>query len=169
MIQFQFFPRSHPTTPKLLEVTQVFEYCLNDINSQIHQLSSNEVLLIIASGLEQIGFKVEKSKSAEDKIPVPVVLYGYNNKTSKSFLADAIHFEQKIVIEVEAGRAVVNNQFLKDIFQASMMVDIDYLVLAVRNTYRQSDDFQKVYQFLDTLYTSQRIQLPLKGILIIGY
>lgn len=168
MIQFQFFPRSHPTTPKLLEVTQVFECYLSDINSQIHQLSSNEVLLIIANGLEQIGFKVEKSKSAEDKIPVPV-LYGYNNKTSKSFLADAIHFEQKIVVEVEAGRAVVNNQFLKDIFQASMMVDIDYLVLAVRNTYRQSDDFQKVYQFLDTLYTSRRIQLPLKGILIIGY
>jgi hypothetical protein len=64
---------------------------------------------------------------------------------------------------------VVNNQFLKDIFQASMMVNIDYLVLAVRNTYRQSDDFQKVYQFLDTLYTSQRIILPLKGILVIGY
>lgn len=64
---------------------------------------------------------------------------------------------------------MVNNQFLKDIFQASMMVNIDYLVLAVRNTYRQSDDFQKVYQFLDTLYTSQRIILPLKGILVIGY
>ena len=168
MIQFQFFPRSHPTTQKLLEVTQVFEHYLDDINSQIHQLSSNEVLLIIANGLEQIGFKVEKSKSTEDNIPVPV-LYWYNNQASKSFLADAIHFEQKIVIEVEAGRAVVNNQFLKDIFQASMMVDIDYLVLAVRNTYRNSNDFQKIYQFLDTLYTSQRIQLPLKGILVIGY
>lgn len=50
-----------------------------------------------------------------------------------------------------------------------MMVDIEYLVLAVRNTYRGSDDFQKVYNFLDTLYTSQRIKLPLKGILVIGY
>lgn len=84
-------------------------------------------------------------------------------------MADAIHFNERIVVEVEAGRAVVNNQFLKDIFQASMMVDIEYLVLAVRNTYRGSDDFQKVYNFLDTLYTSQRIKLPLKGILVIGY
>ena len=161
MLQFQFFPRSYPTAPKLLEITEVFKQHITGISSQTHQLSSNEVLLTIANGLE-------KSKSAEDKIPVPV-LFGYNNQASKSFLADAIHFEQKIVIEVEAGRAVVNNQFLKDIFQASMMVNIDYLVLAVRNTYRQSDDFQKVYQFLDTLYTSQRIILPLKGILVIGY
>jgi 2-C-methyl-D-erythritol 4-phosphate cytidylyltransferase len=168
MIQFQFFPRSHPTTSKLLEVTEVFKHYISDINSQVHQLSSNDVLLIISNDLEKIGFKVEKSKSAEDKIPVPV-LYGHNNQASKSFLADAIHLEQKVVIEVEAGRAVVNNQFLKDIFQASMMVDIEYLVLAVRNTYRNSNDFQKVYQFLDTLYTSQRIQLPLKGILVIGY
>lgn len=168
MLQFQFFPRSYPTAPKLLEITEVFKQHITGISSQTHQLSSNEVLLTIANGLEKIGFKVEKSKSAEDKIPVPI-LFGYNNQASKSFLADAIHFEQKIVIEVEAGRAVVNNQFLKDIFQASMMVNIDYLVLAVRNTYRQSDDFQKVYQFLDTLYTSQRIILPLKGILVIGY
>ena len=168
MIKFHFFPRSIPTTNKLLEVTQIFQTYASQIDSAKYNFSSNEVLLIVSEGLERIGFKVEKSKSAEDKIPVPV-LFGLNNQPSKSFLADAIHIPDKIVIEVEAGRAVVNNQFLKDIFQASMMIDIEYLVLAVRNTYRGSDDFQKVYNFLDTLYTSQRIILPLKGILVIGY
>ena len=48
-----------------------------------------------------------------------------------TFEADAYHKKYKTVIEVEAGRALVNYQFLKDIFQASMMVDTDYLVLAV--------------------------------------
>lgn len=168
MIKFQFFPRSIPAAKKLIETTQIFHEYAKQIDSEFHNLTSNEVLLTIAEGLEKIGFKVEKSKSAEDKIPVPV-LFGLNNQPSKSFLADAIHINEKIVIEVEAGRGVVNNQFLKDIFQASMMIDIEYLVLAVRNTYRGSDDFQKVYNFLDTLYTSQRIILPLKGILVIGY
>ncbi|MGE8562117.1 MAG: hypothetical protein ACN6NJ_14445 [Acinetobacter sp.] len=168
MIQFQYFPGSEPTTQKLLNVVSVFYQYANAINSHTNSLKSNDVLLTIVDGLEDIGFKVEKTKLAEDKIPVPV-LFGYNNQPSKSFLADAIHFNERIVIEVEAGRAVVNNQFLKDIFQASMMVDIEYLVLAVRNTYRGSDDFQKVYNFLDTLYTSQRVKLPLKGILVIGY
>ena len=168
MIQFQYFPRSEPTVNQLLEIISVFQENATIIDSSSFTLKSNDVLLAVTNDLEKIGFKVEKSKANIDKIPVPV-LFGLNNKPSKSFLADAIHVKNRIVIEVEAGRAVANNQFLKDIFQASMMVDIDYLVLAVRNTYLESDDFLKIYNFLDTLYTSRRIILPLKGILLIGY
>lgn len=49
------------------------------------------------------------------------------------------------------------------------MFGVDYLVLAVRNTYRSHDDYDKVYVFLETLYISGRLRLPLKGILLIGY
>lgn len=49
------------------------------------------------------------------------------------------------------------------------MHDIEQLVIAVRNDYRGHDDFETVINFLDTLYTSNRLNLPLKGILIIGY
>jgi hypothetical protein len=65
--------------------------------------------------------------------------------------------------------AVDNNQFLKDIFQACMMHDVLHLAIAVRNIYRNSDDFAKVESYLETLYVSGRLQLPLKGILLIGY
>ena len=54
-------------------------------------------------------------------------------------------------------------------FQACVMHDIEQLVIAVRNDYRGHDDFETVINFLDTLYTSNRLNLPLKGILIIGY
>ena len=87
----------------------------------------------------------------------------------KSFNADALSSDGKIVIEVEAGRAVANNQFLKDIFQACMMFKVEYLIIAVRNDYRGSDDFLKIYTFLETLYISSRLHLPLNGILLIGY
>ena len=50
-----------------------------------------------------------------------------------------------------------------------MMHDIEYLAIAVRNTYRKSQDFEKVFTFFDTLYKSNRMKLPLKGVLIIGY
>ena len=83
--------------------------------------------------------------------------------------ADCYHPINNIVMEIEAGRAVVNYQFLKDIFQACVMHDIEQLVIAVRNDYRSHDDFETVINFLDTLYTSNRLNLPLKGILIIGY
>lgn len=92
-----------------------------------------------------------------------------NNNIDKSFNADALSADGRIVIEVEAGRAVDNKQFLKDIFQACMMHNVEYLVLVVRNIYRGNKDFEKIYTFLETLYISNRLKLPLKGILLIGY
>ena len=92
-----------------------------------------------------------------------------NNKIDKFFDADAVSSDETIVLEVEAGRAYVNNQFLKDIFQACMMPRVEYLILAVRNDYRGNDDFSKIFAFLETLYINGRLQLPLKGIVLIGY
>ena len=54
-------------------------------------------------------------------------------------------------------------------FRTAPMQDVDYAVIAVRNDYRDSDDFDKVCRFLETIYASGRLVLPLKGVLIIGY
>ena len=96
-------------------------------------------------------------------------MFGLGNQIDKCFNADALSKDGKIVIEVEAGRATENNQFLKDIFQASMMFEVEYLVVAVRNVYRGHKDFNIIYTFLETLYISNRLHLPLKGVLLIGY
>jgi len=138
------------------------------IDSQNNNLSSNNVLKELAQSLIKLGFKVETSKAKNDKINVPV-LFGFNDEIDKYFNADALSDDGTIVIEVEAGRATENNQFLKDIFQACMMFEVEYLVIAVRNTYRTHKDFEIVYTFLETLYISNRLHLPLKGILLIGY
>ena len=72
-----------------------------------------------------------------------------------------------------ADQGVVNNQFLKDLFQACMMNEVHHLAIAVRNLYqgggRNSRDFERVVTFFDTLFASNRLDLPLAGILIIGY
>ena len=138
------------------------------INSDKFNYNSNEVLEIVRENLESLKFKIEKSKKSDDKIKVPV-LFSINNRIDKFFDADAVSEDGKIVIEVEAGRGYRNNQFLKDIFQACMMPNVEYLVIAVRNHYHDSDDFKSIFQFLETLYISGRLQLPLKGIVLIGY
>lgn len=119
-----------------------------------------------------VGFAVETGKKTTEKIRVPV-LYGNNGRVSEAFEADAHHVEGKFVVEVEAGRAVVNNQFLKDLFQACMMDDVDYLAVAVRNVYVaagvKNPDFERVITFFETMYASNRMKLPLRGILVIGY
>ena len=168
MIKFQFFPRSQGITEQIQLLVNCFSAVESEITSKSKNLSSNQVLERLRPGLENIGFTVESGKSKDKKITVPV-LFGLDNQIEKSFNADAVSLDGRIVLEVEAGRAVDNNQFLKDIFQACMMFEVEHLVIAVRNTYRGSDDFQRIYTFLETLYISNRLQLPLKGILLIGY
>jgi len=46
---------------------------------------------------------------------------------------------------------------------------VEYLVIAVRNHYRGGRTFERIAVFLETLYISNRIHLPLRGILLIGY
>lgn len=168
MINWQFYPKSDQIPNHLHEVVNVFIENNEAIDSENHQLPSDEVLSHVRLGLENIGYDVERSKLKEDKIHVPV-LFGRNGNLEKYFEADGLNTETNTVIEVEAGRGVTNHQFLKDLFQACMMHDVEYLIIAVRNIYRTSKDFEKVISFLDTLYASNRLRLPLKGILIIGY
>jgi hypothetical protein len=168
MILYQFFPRSHGMNAQMQEVVSCFESVFAEIDSSIQNYPSNKVLQILAPHLEKFNFRCEKGKSSDEKISVPV-LFGKMNEIDKSFNADAVSSDGKIVIEVEAGRATDNNQFLKDIFQACMMHEVEYLVIAVRQVYRSQNDFEKIYTFLETLYISNRLRLPLKGILLIGY
>ena len=168
MIKYQFFPRSRGVTAEIQEVINSFKAIEAQIDSSTSELKSNEVLQIVRPYLEQLQYTVETGKGVNEKIDVPV-LFGQDNKIDKSFYADALSADGRIVIEVEAGRATENNQFLKDLFEACMMFDVEYLVLAVRNVYRSHYDFDRVYSFLETLYISNRLHLPLKGILLIGY
>lgn len=168
MINWQFFPKSRIIPEHLQNVLNVFELNEMLISSDFHNFGSNEVLENVRSKLENLDFQIEKSKKSNEKIKVPV-LFGQNGKLEKYFDADGYNKVTKTVIEVEAGRAVTNYQFLKDLFQACMMFEVDYLVIALRKVYRGKPDFQNVITFFDTLYASGRIQLPLKGILIIGY
>lgn len=167
-IEWQLYPKNITCNTNLKNIIDVFQKHLNEIDSNNHQLASNDVLSIVTADLEAIGYKVEKSKLKSDKITVPV-LYGRNGKLEKWFDADAYNFDEKTVIEVEAGRAVTNYQFLKDLFEATVMSNVDYCAIAVRNIYRESPDFEMVIQFMDTLYASNKLVLPLKGVLIIGY
>lgn len=168
MIEWQYYPKSDRIPEHLVEVINIFKKKSENICSDVNTLASNDVLKVLERELMSIGYQVEKSKKKEDKINIPV-LFGRNGNLEKYFEADALNPQNKTVVEVEAGRGVTNYQFLKDLFQACMMQEIEYLVIAVRNIYRGQKDFETVILFLDTLYASNRLKLPLKGILIIGY
>ncbi|MBX3114502.1 MAG: hypothetical protein KF836_08045 [Fimbriimonadaceae bacterium] len=168
MVEWQLFPKSRQASSFLVQIPEIFNASFAKITSEYNNLSSNEVLAELSTRLTALGFEVESGKKVDQKISVPV-LFGKNGTILKSFEADAFHQKEGIVLEVEAGRAVDNNQFLKDLFQACMMQEVNTLCIAVRKDYRKNDDFKKVCNFFETLYASDRLSLPLTEILIIGY
>lgn len=168
MINWMYFPKNTPPDTLSVHVVHSFESVSSSIDSTMYQLKSDEVLAHVRPELEQLGFTVEKSKRNEDLVAVPV-LFGQNGRVEKSFEADAYFEQYGYVIEVEAGRGVTNYQFLKDFFEACTISNVHKLCIAVRNVYRSSNDFEKVCRFFESLYASNRLNLPLSGILIIGY
>lgn len=162
------YPRSLSPPQFMLDVVDAFIANEAELLAKTDTLKSNGVLAIIRPNLVRQGFEVESGKKAEQKIRVPV-LFGRNGAVEKSFEADAWHRDHRVVLEVEAGRGYLNNQFLKDLFQACMMNEVDYCAIAVKNMYQKSRDFESIVAFFETLYTSGRLALPLKGVLLIGY
>tara|TARA_Y100000591_G_scaffold295584_1_gene285068 strand:+ start:126 stop:656 length:531 start_codon:yes stop_codon:yes gene_type:complete len=172
-INWSYFPKTDPLPEVLNETINIFEKNQNKIDSTKNdtnklRLSSDKVLKVVEQDFIDAGFSVETGKKKDEKIRVPV-LYGHQGTIAQAFEVDGWHKEQKIVLEIEAGRAYSNHQFLKDIFEASVMVNTDYLVLAVRNIYNKQKDYQIIRDWLDTLFITKRIKFELKGILLIGY
>jgi hypothetical protein len=175
MINWQYVPKSDKVTPKLLQTIRVFEKHENKIDSisidKSSKIDSNTILGILKKDLTKIGYNVEAGKAGEDKIAVPV-LYGLNGKADKQFFADGYHREEEIVLEIEAAAAVANNRFLQDLIEACVMDNVKYCVIAVRNvnkTTNNQKDFDTIIRFIDTIYASQKLKLPLTGVLIVGY
>ena len=168
MINWMYFPKNRSLDDVSNSIVNAFQDVFPEIDSQCHHQSSDEVLAIVRKNLETIGFQVEKSKRDKDLIAIPV-LYGVNGNVEKSFEADGYLKSKGYVVEVEAGRAVSNYQFLKDFFEACTMVGVDKLCIAVRKTYHKSKDFDKACKFFEAIYASGRLGIPLSGLLIIGY
>lgn len=122
MVNWNYYPACSRPPEIARAIVSVFEAVVPAIDSRKHHLNSNAVLSLVAPGLTAAGFRVEASKRKADKVGVPV-LFGRNGKVEKAFEADAFHELEGFVLEVEAGRACDNNQFLKDLFEACMMQD----------------------------------------------
>ena len=159
MVNWIHFPKNKPLDEVSAQIVKAFEAVDATIDSYTHQLKSDEVLTAVRPGLEALGFDVEKSKKSDDLVAVPV-LYGVNGKIEKAFEADGY---------LSTAGAVVNYQFLKDFFEACTMVGVDKLCIAVRNKYRAFNDFDRVCKFFEAMYASNRLGIPLSGLLIIGY
>ena len=168
MIQWIYYPLYSNIPPHLSNIVDVFRKHSEDICSSDHpKLESDKVLSIVRDDLQKLGYLMEEGKKKGDKIRIPV-LYAMNGEEAVVYEVDGFDPLTKTVVEIESGRAISNYQVLKDLVESCLM-DVDYLCIALRMLYRQSKDFEKFNNIIDAIYKSNRLNIPLKGLLIIGY
>lgn len=136
--------------------------------------TSNEVLAVLRPGLEKAGFKVESGPRQDQKLHRPVYFTEFGVPDVR-YEVDAVHPEHGVVVEVEAGRSVMGNAIYRDIIRMSLMIDADYAVIAMPVEYRfgKKGTLNKAYEIgvsaLNAIWSSERMRLPFKGMLLIGY
>ena len=173
-IRWQVFPRNRSASEFMRSVISVFESELGKIGTPDNGLKSNEVLAVVRPKLEALEFVVEGS----GKVARPV-LFGENDRPTKTYNVDGYHEASGTVLEVEAGQAVENNRFAIDLLKAFSIQGANHLVMAIPANYHPErlkgagkppkKEFDEVVKVLDALFSAGRIQLPLISILIIGY
>ncbi len=172
--RWRFYPYSTQPPPWTTGVVKAFADVQPDVDSRQHQgISSDQALRHLRPALEAQGFTVESGRKKVEKILRPV-LFGEGGRPVVSYEVDAYHPLERVAVEVEAGRGAANNADYRDIIRASLMVDADYLVMAMMLRYKSGQTMvTKSYEVtanrVDAVYASDRLRLPLKGILLIGY
>ena len=139
-------------------------------------IDSDGVLQHISPGLITLGYDVESGKSHAQKIFRPV-LFGENGASRVQYEIDAFHDEFGIAVEVEAGRGAAGNADYRDIVRTSLILDAQYMALLMPQRYRTTSGgkehtipaYEKTNGQLDAIYASQRLVLPFKGVLLVGY
>jgi hypothetical protein len=177
--RWRYFPSYAPPPTWVSPLIAVFAKARSDIDSAVEhdkRMTSDDVLLAITSGLAVLGFAVEQGKTRDRKLPRPV-FFGEEGTFLRTYEIDAFDPQHGIALEVEAGRATMGNAIYRDLIQASLIVDAQFLALAVPVHYRYSSggrtvtepSYEKTNTLLEAIYGSPRLDLPFDGTLLIGY
>jgi hypothetical protein len=175
--RFIYFPRSNPPPAWATAVAKCFNAAQEHIDTSASNGGQSDAILAhLRLGLEAIGFKVETGKKHAEKLQRPV-FFGENGKPSHQYQVDAYHARERILLEVEAGRAIMGNAIYKDIVHMSLIADADYAVIGIPLRYRYKSggkdvagaNYEKAKNILETIWGTDRLKLPFKGMLLVGY
>lgn len=170
---WKYYP-SRAAAPDWVDpVIEAFSERAEQLDSRINQgVTSDTALAALRPALVLLGFDIESDKTAAGKIRRPV-LFGERGQALVAYEVDGFHNELGIVLEVEAGRGAANNADYRDLVRTSLIVDADYLILAMMLEYKTGKATMRSYERtrdqIDAIYASERLHLPFKGILLVGY
>jgi hypothetical protein len=109
--RWRYYPARDVPPSWVTDLIGVFSEVRTKIDSSLIQgEKSDGILASLHPGLSQLGYLVETSKKAIDKIERPV-LFGDEGKPRVHYQIDAWLPDPGVVVEVEAGRGWMGNAF----------------------------------------------------------
>ncbi len=170
---WKFYPSRSPAPDWVATVVAAFAKSKADIDSRSnHGVGSDAALATLRPALVAAGFDIEAGKASADKIRRPV-LFGEAGHPRVAYEVDGYHPKLGIVLEIEAGRGAAGNADYRDLIRTSLIVDADYLILGMMLEYRTGKttlrSYERTRDQIDAIYASERLKLPFKGVLLIGY
>ena len=176
-IRYSTYPRTEVPPAFVRELVGVFRSHESQISTVAlaKGLTSDQVLAVVAGDLASLGFAVETGKAASQKVERPV-FFGDDGQAELTYQIDGFHAGWRCGIEIEAGRASMGNAIYRDLIQASLMVDLEHLCLAVPMEYKfqsggrttVSRDYESAKAVAGAIYSHSRLKMPY-GLLVIGY
>ncbi|MBS1870027.1 MAG: hypothetical protein JSS99_10210 [Actinobacteria bacterium] len=170
---WKFYPSRSEPPAWVTDVVEVFAAVGAEIDSRTnHGVTSDAALALLRPGLVSLGFEIESGKTKAGRIKRPV-LFGEMGRPRLAYEIDGFHPGHGIVLEVEAGRGAANNADYRDLIRTSLIVDAEYLVLAMMLQYRPGTavmrSYERTREQIDAIYESERLRLPFRGVLLVGY
>lgn len=175
--RFTTFPRTRSTpeiVPSAVAAFRTHEKLLGTLELK-KGLTSNQVLNAVRPELHAAGFIVEEEKKRDERIPRPV-FFGEGGESPLLYEIDAYQPVARCGLEVEAGRALLGGAVYRDLAKAPVMVDVDHLIVAVPNPYKNNnggkqqinDDYRSTCDILEAIYGHDRVRMPY-GLDVQGY
>lgn len=131
------------TSQKLISVFSAANNLIDSekFNTERTRLQNKDVMSILREELVRIRFDVSRTGRK----------YSIDNVFSANYnyVVSAYNKEEKYVLQVEAGRGIMNNEYVKDYLEACLMTNVDYLCIAVKNIYLSNNDFTTACDFLE--------------------
>ena len=59
--------------------------------------------------------------------------------------------------------------YLKDLLHVCMMSEVEYFCICIKDDNGGNDEYNQVCDFFKTVYSTNRLVLPFKGVVVIGY
>lgn len=179
--RWKYYPAWKPRPGWVLEMVNAISTRQDELDSQqfvgvdLYQ-DSNVVLGRLKPVLEPLGFVIE---GPGDRGSIPAlrraVLHGEGPALERHYDVDGWHEALGIALEVEGGKAHEGRNAVWDLIKFCLITDVNYGVIIVPLNYQPRErtwtpPYDRIRGDFDAMYANpERFQIPLQGLLLIGY